>query len=77
MSEPFDADPEDIAEFLNGATRATVIPVALGQRINLHQHYEGETTCLWCGAPLPWLPMERCHPGLADDPLATLGGVPS
>lgn len=31
----------------------------LGRRVDLHQRYEGETTCFKCGTPFPWT-SERC-----------------
>jgi hypothetical protein len=64
------AAPADIAALLAEVERlrAMVPPPVAPQVIRLHQAWEGTTSCLHCGKPMPWSDMEVC-PRKAPEPL--------
>lgn len=44
------------------AIRLPAIKPPLGEIIRLHQAYEGENVCLYCGKPVKeWIPTEECQ----------------
>lgn len=61
-------EERDIAALLNEVERLrAMVPAPVApQVIRLHQAWEGTTSCLHCGEPMPWADMEVCPRGQAE-----------